>query len=182
MDLDEYRTQSLERWATVARGWGEQRERMRAASEPVSRRMVDALELRPGQTILELAAGPGDTGLLALERVQPGGRLIATDGTEEMVALIAQRAAELGVQDDVDARAMQAEWIDQPTASVDAVLCRWGYMLLADPGAALTETRRVLKPGGRVSLAAWLGPEHNRWSSVIGAELVAHGLAERPEP
>ena len=50
---------------------------------------------------------------------------------------------------------MEAEWIDLPTASVDGVLCRFGYMLLADPEAALRETRRVLKPGGRVALAVW---------------------------
>ena len=50
---------------------------------------------------------------------------------------------------------LDAEWIDLPLASVDAVLCRWGYMLLADPAAALAETRRVLRPGGRVALAVW---------------------------
>ncbi len=48
-----------------------------------------------------------------------------------------------------------AEWIDLPLASVDAVLCRWGYMLMADPAAALRETRRVLRPGGRLALAVW---------------------------
>jgi SAM-dependent methyltransferase len=99
-----------------------------------------------------------------------------------MVALILERAAELGLEDVVDARVMEAEWIDQPAASVDAVLCRWGYMLLADPGASLRETRRVLRPGGRVSLAAWASAERNPWSSVIGMELVARGLMERPEP
>ena len=77
---------------------------------------------------------------------------------------------------------MDAEWLDLPAASVDAVVCRWGYMLLVDPGASLVETRRVLRPGGRVSLAAWAGAERNPWSSVIGAELVARGLFERPAP
>jgi ubiquinone/menaquinone biosynthesis C-methylase UbiE len=182
MDPEEYRYLSRERWAGVARGWGEHRARMSEATEPVSRWLVDALRLQPGQTVLELAAGPGEVGLLAAERVRPGGRLIATDGSEEMVELIRARAQELGVQDDVEARAMEAEWIDLETASVDAVVCRWGYMLLADPGASLRETRRVLRPGGRVSLAAWAGPERNQWASAIGAELVGRGLMERPEP
>jgi SAM-dependent methyltransferase len=182
MDPDEYRALSRERWAGVARGWGDQRELMREATAPLTAWLLDALRLQPGQTVLELAAGPGETGLLALERVLPGGRLIATDAAEEMVDLIRARAAELGLQDAVDARVIEAEWIDQPAASVDAALCRWGYMLLADPGASLRETRRVLRPGGRLSLAAWAGPERNPWSSVIGAELIARGLAEPPEP
>ena len=182
MDAEEYRYLSRKRWDGVARGWGEQRARMSEASAPVSLWLVDALRLQPGQTVLELAAGPGEVGMLAAERVRPGGKLIATDGSEEMVELIKARAAELGIHDDVEAKAMEAEWLDLETASVDAVLCRWGYMLLADPAASLRETRRVLKPGGRVSLAAWAGPERNQWSSAVGAELLARGLTERPEP
>jgi SAM-dependent methyltransferase len=76
---------------------------------------------------------------------------------------------------------MEAEWIDLPTASVDAVLCRWGYMLLADPEAALRETRRVLRPGGRVALAAWDGPEHNPWIALMGQVMIERRIVE-PEP
>src|SRR5256714_7752480 len=181
MDPDESRAASRERWSSVARGWGERRQRMRETSAPVTSWLLDALRLAPGQTVLELACGPGEVGLLAAERVRPGGRLIATDTSEEMVALVLERVEELGL-DDVEARVMDAEWLDLPTASVDAVVCRWGFMLLADPGASLVETRRVLRPGGRASLAAWAGPERNPWSSVIGMELVARGLFERPAP
>src|SRR5204863_5882824 len=132
------RVESIERWRSVARGWGAQRARMSAATAPVNRWLIDALNLESGQTLLELACGPGETGLLAVERLQPGGRLIATDASEEMVALVTERADELGVADVVDARVMQAEWIDLAAASVDAVVCRWGYMLLADPAASLS--------------------------------------------
>jgi SAM-dependent methyltransferase len=77
---------------------------------------------------------------------------------------------------------MQAEWIDLPTASVDGVICRFGYMLLLDPEAALRETRRVLKPGGRVALAVWDDLERNPWMKVLREALVARGLTPAAVP
>ncbi len=73
-----------------------------------------------------------------------------------------------------------AEWIDLPVASVDAVLCRWGYMLMADPLAALVETRRVLRPGGRVALAVWDALAANPWALAPRLELLERGLAQPP--
>ena len=62
------------------------------------------------------------------------------------------------------------------------MLCRWGYMLFADPETALRETRRVLRSGGRVALAAWDAPDQNPWARSMGAELVERGLAPPPDP
>jgi ubiquinone/menaquinone biosynthesis C-methylase UbiE len=142
--------------------------------------MVDAIDPQPGHRVLELAAGPGDTGFLAAELIEPGGMLICTDGVEQMVDQARARAAELGISN-VEFRTMDAEWIDLPTADVDGVLARWGYMLLADPATALRETRRVLRPGGRMALAAWAGPQKNVWASAPIAELVARGAIEPPD-
>ncbi len=147
----------------------------------VSHWMLEAIAPQPGQTILELAAGPGDTGLLAAEIVRPGGTLISSDFAEPMLDVARQRAAALGI-DNVEFRVIDAESIDLDTASVDAVLCRWGYMLMADPGAALGETRRVLRPGGRLALAAWDAAEHNAWARVPSTALVELGLAQPPPP
>ncbi len=77
---------------------------------------------------------------------------------------------------------LNAEWIDLPLASVDVVTCRWGYMLMADPAAALSETRRVLRPGGRVALAVWDTLDSNPWALLPAQELIARGLAPAPEP
>lgn len=177
-DPDEFRSTARDRWERAAQGWGNQRGWWDRSTEPVSRWMIDAIDPRPGQTILELAAGPGDVGLRIAERIAPDGRLIATDGAEAMVEVLRERAQARGLAEVVDAKPMEAEWIDLPAAAVDAVVCRWGYMLLADPGAALRETRRVLKPGGRVALAAWDEPKANPWSSAVGRELADRGLIE----
>jgi SAM-dependent methyltransferase len=65
-------------------------------------------------------------------------------------------------------------------ASVDAALCRWGYMLMADPLAALVETRRVLRPGGRLALAVWDALGANPWALAPRLELLERGLAPAP--
>ncbi len=57
------------------------------------------------------------------------------------------------------------------------MLCRWGYMLMADPAAALAETRRVLRPGGRLALAVWDSIERNPWASLPGRSWLRTGSA-----
>jgi ubiquinone/menaquinone biosynthesis C-methylase UbiE len=182
MDAESYRAASRERWERAAAGWGAQRESMRAATAPVTAWLVVALRPEPGATVLELACGPGDTGFAVAEWLRPGGRLLATDGAEAMVRLARERAGALGLDDVVEVRELDAEHIDLPAASVDGVLCRWGYMLLADPGAALRETRRVLRPGGRVALAAWDKRDLNPWVTTLLDVLVERELAPPVDP
>jgi SAM-dependent methyltransferase len=181
VDAETYRADSHERWTRAAGGWGKRRAELQRIAQGVSLRMLDLVALQPGQRVLELAAGPADTGLLAAELVAPGGGVIVSDWADSMVDVARARATELGVRN-VEFRVIDAESIDLPTAAVDAVLCRWGYMLMADPAAALQETRRVLRPGGRVALAAWDRPDLNRWASELGKTMVAQGLAQPPDP
>jgi SAM-dependent methyltransferase len=177
---DDFRAQSRTRWAAQAAGWASRREQLRTATMPVSAWMIDAIDPQPGQTLLELAAGTGDTGLLAAELIEPGGTLICSDFVPEMLETAQRRAEELGVRN-VRFKQIDADTsIDIEAASLDGVLCRWGYMLLADPGTALRETRRVLKPGARVALAAWTAREENPWSVLPSVELIERGLAEPP--
>ena len=181
MDIDEYSNASHDQWERSAGGWGEWAQRLQELVAPVSHWMIEELRLQPGQTVLELAAGPGETGFLAAELVRPGGKLISSDFAEGMVEVARSRAPELGL-DNVEFRRLDAESLEIDAASVDGVLCRWGYMLMADPNTALRETRRVLKTGGRVALAAWASPDDNPWVSIPGRELVRRGLVEPVKP
>lgn len=174
-DPDELRAAARERWERSAAGWSAQRERLRGATMPVSRWLVDAIAPQPGERVLELAAGVGDTGFLAAELIRPGGTLICSDGAEAMLEAARARAAQLGVTD-AEFKLLELEWIDLPAASVDAVLCRWGYMLALDPGAALRETRRVLRPGGRVALATWTEAARNPFAAIPRRALFDAGL------
>jgi ubiquinone/menaquinone biosynthesis C-methylase UbiE len=177
----DYRAQSYANWQRVASSWERRREEMWLATEPVSRNLVERLQLRPGETVLELAAGPGQTGLLAADAVGPEGRLISTDFAPAMIDAARRLTQELGIAN-VEHRVMDAEDMDLPDASVDAVLCRWGFMLFADTARAFAETRRVLRRGGRLALAVWGQPDANPWASVVGRAVVAHGAMPPPEP
>ena len=77
---------------------------------------------------------------------------------------------------------MDAERIDLDDDSIDGVLCRWGYMLMADPARALAETRRVLRDGGRLAFSVWGAAERNPWASLPAKALVEHTGAPRANP
>ena len=179
--MTDWREENIARWDRAAPGWAATREAFQRVNLPVSHWMVEAIHPQPGHRVLELAAGLGDTGLLAAELVKPAGSVLITDAAEGMVEAARAHAEELGA-DNVEVRAMQAEWIDVPAASIDAVLCRYGYMLLADPEAALRETRRVLKAGGRVALAVWDVPERNPWATIFRAAAEEAGISSPPAP
>src|SRR5262249_10273734 len=66
--------------------------------------------------------------------------------------------------------------------SVDAVLCRFGLMLVPDMERASAETARVTRPGGRVVLAVWASPQVNPWITATGRAALELGLIERPDP
>src|SRR3954465_7251503 len=108
MDAEAYRADSRERWETAAAGWARERASFQRDAIPVSRWMLDAARLQPGHTVLELAAGPGDTGLMAAELVAPGGRAIITDNADGMIAAAKARAKEVGATN-VEIRPMEAE-------------------------------------------------------------------------
>ena len=181
MDRDEYRRTSLANWQTMAEGWERRRADMDTVTEPIRDWLVRELAPKPGETILELAAGPGDTGFAAAALLGNEGQLISTDFSSEMTEVARRRGRELGLTN-VEYRTMDAEHLELEDDSVDGVICRFGFMLMSDTEAALAETRRVLRPGGRLVLATWRGPERNPWVAIGGRILTARGFMPPNEP
>ena len=181
MDLDEYRETSLETWDQMAPGWEDRREWMLGITGAINEWIVDQVDPQPGQTILDVAAGTGDLGFAAAERVGDEGGVICTDFSPEMIEAARRNGAARGIEN-VEYRVLDAESMDLPDASVDGVVSRWSYMLMADPAAALSETNRVLRDDGTLAFAVWQTPERNVWAAFPGMVLVQRGHMPPPEP
>ncbi len=170
-----------ELWRRGAQGWERRQERLRERTALVSQWLVNAIDPKPGQRVLELAAGPGETGFIAARLLGPQGRLLSTDQSPEMVEVARRRAAELGLQN-VEFAVIDAQQLELEPASFDAALCRWGYMLMADPEGAMRRTRLALRDGGSLALAAWDRPDRNMWMAAPVMALVAQGAMPPPDP
>jgi SAM-dependent methyltransferase len=151
-----------EMWQTVAPAWGEHVAYADARGERVAERMLELAAVASGDDVLELACGPGGLGLAAAAR---GANVVLSDVAPGMTAIAAARARELGL--DVGTRVLDFERIDEPDDAYDVVLCREGLMFATDPGQAMAEIRRVLRPGGRIAVAVWGARERNPWLGIV---------------
>ena len=180
-ERDALRARLAGMWATVARGWAEHADYADARGARSAERMLALAQVGAGDRVLELACGPGGLGLAAAERVGSGGEVVLTDVADEMTAIAAARGAELGLGN-VAFRRLELERIEEPDAAYDVVLCREGLMFALEPGRAVAEIRRVLRPGGRAAVAVWAARGRNPWLGVVMDAVSAQTGAPVPPP
>jgi SAM-dependent methyltransferase len=162
---EDYRRRSTLNWEQAAPGWESERDRVARMGRPITEWLIAHLDLGPGQTVLELASGPGDVGL-AVAAALDGGRVILSDRSHGMVEAAGRAVAAAEVAN-AEVRRLDAESLDLADASVDRVVCRFAYMLIPDRAAAFAETRRVLRPGGRLAFAVWAAADRNGWATTL---------------
>jgi arsenite methyltransferase len=116
----------------------------------LTRRLARSLDLRAGQTVLDVASGPGATAFLLAAEF--GVDVEGVDLGEQSVAKANARAAEQGVDGRVRFTVGDAEQLPLADESVDAVVCECAFCTFPDKPTAARELARVLKPGGRLGI------------------------------
>ena len=176
-----FRAQLHGMWSGVAPAWGEHAEYADNRSLELTQRLLERAGITAGQRVLELACGPGGAGLAAARIVGDTGEVVLSDVAPEMVAIAAARAEAHG-GGNIRTLVLDLEAIDQPDETYDAVVCREGFMFAVDPGRAACEVRRVLRPGGRASLAVRGPRAQNPWLALVFDSVSAELGMEVPPP
>jgi ubiquinone/menaquinone biosynthesis C-methylase UbiE len=179
--LDDQRRALYEVAEAIAPTWERRSPQIEEIARPVREWLLRELRPREGATVLEVAAGVGDSGFEAARSLGDDGQLITSDFSPGMIAAARRRGDELGLTN-VEYRVMNAERLELEDDSVDGVLCRFGYMLVFDAPQAFAEARRVLRPGGRLAFAVWEAPERNPYFASVAISLVERGHIAPPDP
>jgi len=125
---------------------------------PLGLRAIEALGPQPGEVIVDVGCGCGQTTLQLAEAVGPAGRVIGVDIARRSLAAARARAGDLA---QVELREADATALDLPPESVDAIYSRFGMMTFGEPVAAFRHFRRMLKAGGRLAFVCWRALEEN---------------------
>jgi len=133
---------------------------------PAQTRLLELADLEPGERVLDIACGTGLVTFPAARAVGPGGRVVGTDLSQEMVNRAADEARALGVGHATFER-MDAEDLQVPPESFDVALCALGLMYVPDPLKALTEMLRVVRPDGRAVVAVWGARNRCGWAEIF---------------
>ena len=125
---------------------------------PLGRQAMAALAPRPGERILDIGCGSGETTLELARAVSPGGEVTGVDISRPLLDLARRRAEGL-----TGVRFVEGDAQVHPFApgSFDGVFSRFGVMFFADPAAAFANLRKALKPGGRLAFVCWRSPMEN---------------------
>lgn len=168
-------------WTETAKYWIQYSATIRAMFAPLTNALIEHAGINEGQTVLDVAGGPGEPGLTIAEKVGPNGSVTCTDAVAEMVEAARNDATRRGLTN-VQFHQCTADSLPFPDNYFDTTVCRLGIMLVPDPLAAVREMLRVTKPGGRLALAVWHKSEINPFCYVVTNVMAQHVNAPAADP
>src|SRR5438477_2077831 len=173
-------TDNMREWRESASFWEKHAQIIRVMFAPVTRALIEEAGIREGQTVLDVAGGPGEPSLTIAETVGPSGAVMCTDAAAEMVRAAEVEARRRGLMN-VEFRQCTADALPFASDSFDAAVCRFGAMFFPDPLVALGEMLRVTRPGGALSFAVWHRSDLNPYSYVI-TNVISRYVDTAPAP
>ena len=179
-NADQIRDSQRQLWDGLSPAWEQYDNWFQRQTHTVAEWLCRVADLRAGQRVLDLASGSGQPALTAARLVRPGGSVVATDLSEGMLR-VARRKANMADIDNIEFKTMDAENIDFPDDTFDAVICRWGLMFCPDPARAVQEVYRVLKPHRPFATTTFTAPDKNPWMEV-STRIAAAALGVQPPP
>lgn len=120
--------------------------------------------IQPGERVLDVGCGVGDTTIVAAQRAGEGGEVLGIDLAPAFIEIARERAMQEGSR--ARFSVMDAHHLDLPSSYWDVVICHLAIAEFADPAAVLREFVRVLRPVGRVALSTWGEPERSPWLAI----------------
>ncbi|MBT2188822.1 class I SAM-dependent methyltransferase [Sphingobium nicotianae] len=144
--------------ALHASAWAEVADLLDQQLSPLGQRAIVALAPVPGDVILDIGCGTGQTLLQLAALVGPTGRVIGVDIAPRLLAIAASRAVDLQTVDFLEA---DAAVLPLPDGIADGVFSRFGVMGFGDPIAAFSHFHRLLRRGGRLAFVCWRALEEN---------------------
>lgn len=157
-------------WNEIAPDWAAAESLSEVVSASFGQAAVDALRLKPGETVLDVGCGTGSTTMAIAQLIGPEGVAIGVDISSAMVEVARAGATAAGKA--VEFRVADVQVADLGSGRFDAVFSRFGVMFFADPGAAFTRIRESLRPGGTLSFTCWQDVFSNEWMFIPGAAVV----------
>jgi len=164
-DPEAYKKSVKEEWGRAAKGWHAWIPAVNTWLETATERMLDGAGVDSGSRVIDIAAGDGGQSVAAAIRVGSLGEVLATDIAPEFVELAKSLAHELRLEH-LRAEVMDAEDLSLPDNRFDAAISRLGLMYLPDLQKGLSEIRRVLRQGGRLSAIVFTTPEKTPFFSI----------------
>jgi ubiquinone/menaquinone biosynthesis C-methylase UbiE len=136
-----------------------------------SRRLVEAAEIEPGSSVLDVACGTGVVTRLAAKEAGPKGSVV---GFDLNAGMLARARASKENPTTIDWHEGSVTEMPFDDASFDCILCQHGLQFFPDKPAAISEMHRVLAPRGRLLVSVWRSIEHCPWQSAIAEAVDRH--------
>ncbi len=171
----------IKNWRASAPFWEKNREIIRQMFAPVTQALVDAAQIRRGNSVLDIATGPGEPALTIAAMVGPQGSVFGIDPAPEMVEGARRATAQLGLKN-ARFEVASADSLSMSDSIFDAAVSRFGVMFFPSPAAGVQEAMRVLKPKGKLAFAVWSAAEKNPFHYELARVMERFVETPRPEP